>query len=67
MGKVDVGFSVTLPRQGEDRVGTRFYISVDRAREMDAQKGEARVRDGVDESPDQVTLFGFLVNCAVAY
>jgi len=43
---------LTFPRQGEDRVGTRFYISVDRAGEMDAQKGKARIRDGVDEPPD---------------
>jgi len=47
--QVDVEFAIAFPREGEDGVRAAFNAAVDHAGEMDAEEGEARIGDGVDE------------------
>jgi hypothetical protein len=47
---------ISLSRQTEHRVRADRHAAVDHAREMDAEEGEVRVRDGVDQTRDDVVL-----------
>src|SRR5206468_518398 len=50
---LDVGFAITLARERQDRIRSGLNPAVNQAREMDAEKGEPRVGNRIDEIPDE--------------
>src|SRR5207245_617405 len=50
----DIRAAVTLAGESEDGVGPRPHPSVHRRAEVDAEKGEPRVRDRIDQAADEM-------------
>src|SRR3989338_152796 len=56
--EVEIGLLISLSRQCEYRVRSGLHLAVNRAREMDAQEGKARIGHGIDEATDQASSLG---------
>ena len=58
VAKTEIGFEITFAFESENGVRSSVDGAVDHLGEMNAEEGELGIRDGIDESFNEVTLLG---------
>jgi len=58
IGEIERGLGIAFTGEGENGIGSGFDSAIDVQREMDAEEGEARIGNWIDEPTTEVTFLG---------